>query len=90
MSRTTPENLFSKFETFNRQERERAATAIVLMYKDALQDERERFSEYIKDKGNRKHELEYFEAVQRLGGITDVFNELGIDHENIETETASE
>lgn len=88
MSRTTPENFFSRFETFNRQERERAATALVLIYKDALQDERERFAEYIKDKGNKKHELEYFEAVQRLGGITDVFSELGIDYENIEIETA--
>ena len=67
------------FETLSRTERERKAEELKALYNAALKDEQETFAEYRRDKHSFTKKQNYFESVQRLGAITDIFDILGIE-----------
>lgn len=67
------------FETLSRTERERKAEELKALYNAALKDEQETFAEYRRDKRSFTKKQNYFESIQRLGAITDIFDILGIE-----------
>lgn len=71
--------MFKNFETLSRTEREAKAEELKALYNEALKDEQKTFAEYRRDKRSFNKKQSYFESVQRLGAITDIFDILGIE-----------
>ena len=70
--------MFKYFETLSRTERETKADELKALYNAALKDQQEAFTKYRQDKRSFNKKQSYFESVQRLGAITDIFDILGI------------
>lgn len=71
--------MFKYFETLIKTERENKAEDLKALYNAAVKDEQETFAEYRRDKRSFNKKQSYFESVQRLGAITDIFDILGIE-----------
>lgn len=74
--------LFKYLETCNQQEKECIESKLKKLYLGALEDEKNCFAEMQRNKRSHKAKNNYFESVQRLGAIQDIFDILHIDYEN--------
>lgn len=79
----TPENFFEHLESCTLQEKELIAELLISTYKSAVKDQRECYYEYTENRQSKDKEIKYFESVQRLGAIIDVFGMLGVQAESI-------
>lgn len=67
------------FETLTKSDKK--VVELKALYNEALKDEQKTFAEYRQDKRSFNKKQSYFESVQRLGAITDIFDILGIEWE---------
>ena len=77
--------LLNYLETCNQQEKERIENELKKLYLGALEDQNNCFAEIMKNKRSHKARNNYFEAVQRLGAIQDVFDIFHIDFMKIQS-----
>lgn len=77
-------NFFEYFETLSKSDKRTTAKQLKHLYNDALRDEQETLAEYRRCKRSSIKRQRYFEAVQRLGAVIDVFDILGIEYEQSE------
>ena len=79
-------NLFDYLETSSNQEKDEIAKNLKELYLGALKDENETFAAHRANKNSGNARAAYFESIQRLGAILDVFEILGILPEKIREE----
>lgn len=80
MVKLNEKNILEHLKTYTWQELEGKTKEIQELYAGALKDERETFSEYRRNRRSGKARENYYEAVQRLGGIQEVLELLNIDY----------
>ena len=72
------ESFFKYFEESSRIERERIAEELKDLYRGAVEDENEQHASLRMNPRSHKARENYYQAVQRLGAIIDIFDILHI------------
>lgn len=72
-------NFFEYLETSTQQERNEISEKLKQLFFDASKDTQETFAEHRRNRKSTTARQHYFEAAQRLGGISDTLEALGVD-----------
>lgn len=78
--------MFEYLETSTAKEKEQLSEEVKALIFGLLDDENKTFSEHREHPKSRNLKHFYFESVQRLGGVCDVLELLGVDVEKIKGE----